>query len=144
MFYRAVDWYYSGSDNGRLTNYIINDAGRAKKAVGTRAMPNWASGARPNPRRSDGTKGWTCTVPSTIDCSKDSSTPPVTTLGNTVPFVPSIDTTGNYHQTAISPIDRGLLRPIYEMVYNHYKFGVVMPAPTRNKPPQRSDRRGPR
>ena len=41
-------------------------------------------------------------------------------MGNDVPFQEYTDTTGNYHYTAIAMNTRGELRPIFEMVYNHY------------------------
>jgi hypothetical protein len=37
-----------------------------------------------------------------------------------VPFVAATDTTGKYTAKAISPKVRGRLRPVYEMVWNHY------------------------
>jgi hypothetical protein len=50
-------------------------------------------------------------------------------LGHDVPFTPHTDTTGKYSWSVISPVGRGKLRPIYEMVWNHYGILKRLPAP---------------
>jgi len=52
-------------------------------------------------------------------------------LGNDVPFEETTDTTGKYHHTSISDIQRGRLsgRPVFQMVYNHYKNRKGMDCP---------------
>jgi hypothetical protein len=52
-------------------------------------------------------------------------------LGHDVPFEETTDTTGKYHHTAISARGRGHFdrRPIFEMVYNHYKHRRGIPCP---------------
>jgi hypothetical protein len=50
-------------------------------------------------------------------------------LGEDVPFVPYVDVTGRYRLKVISSDGRGGLRPIYEMVWNHYENRRGIPAP---------------
>ena len=46
-----------------------------------------------------------------------------------VPFVSHVDTTGKYRHQEIAADGRGHLRPIYEMVWNHYEVRRGIPAP---------------
>jgi len=48
---------------------------------------------------------------------------------DSVPFVPFTDTTGKYRHKRISPDGRNALRPVYEMVWNHYQKRRVVAAP---------------
>ncbi len=50
-------------------------------------------------------------------------------LGEDVPFVPCVDTTGKYRHQKISTMSRRRLRPVYEMVWNHYQVRRGIPAP---------------
>jgi hypothetical protein len=50
-------------------------------------------------------------------------------LGQDVPFVAAVDVTGKYPHQTISADGRGRLRPIYEMVWNHYQNRRNVPAP---------------
>jgi hypothetical protein len=50
-------------------------------------------------------------------------------LGHEVPFVSCTDTTGKYRAKAISAEGRGGLRPVYEMVWNHYQNRRGIQAP---------------
>ncbi len=50
-------------------------------------------------------------------------------LGEDVPFTPHTDKTGEYIHDAISPQGRGRLRPIWEMVLNHYQNRKNLAAP---------------
>ena len=50
-------------------------------------------------------------------------------LGLDVPFAPARDETGKYRAAKISSAHRGELRPVYEMVWNHYEKRRQLPAP---------------
>jgi len=129
IFDRAVDWYQNGTDNGSLSHYVINETGQAQESgrdqshtqlglgyLAQSAEIAWNQGldlyGAVNDRLLDGFE-YTASY----------------NLGNDVPFVETTDTTGKYHHTAISTLERGAFRPIYEMVYNHYKIrrGVDCP-----------------
>jgi len=51
-------------------------------------------------------------------------------LGFDVAFSPDRDKTGKYAHRVISP--RGLLRPVYEQIYNHYVHRRKLALPTRS------------
>lgn len=123
MFDRAVDWFYNGKDNARLTHYVINEAGQCQESgrdqqhtmlglgyLSIVAEIGWNQGldlyAAENNRILAGFE-YTASY----------------NLGNEVPFEETTDTTGKYHHTEISALGRGEFsrRPIFEMVYNHYK-----------------------
>ncbi|MDF7801735.1 alginate lyase family protein [Pontiellaceae bacterium B1224] len=123
MFDRAVDWFYNGKDNARLTNYVINEAGQCQESgrdqqhtmlglgyLSVVAEIGWNQGldlyGAENNRILAGFE-YTASY----------------NLGNEVPFEETTDTTGKYHHTKISEEGRGDFsrRPIFEMVYHHYK-----------------------
>lgn len=123
MFDRAVDWFYNGKDNARLTHYVINEAGQCQESgrdqqhtmlglgyLSVVAEIGWNQGldlyGAENNRILAGFE-YTASY----------------NLGNDVPFEVTTDTTGKYHHTRISSEGRGDFsrRPIFEMVYSHYK-----------------------
>ncbi|MFI5381027.1 MAG: alginate lyase family protein [Tepidisphaerales bacterium] len=121
IFDRAVDYFHNGSGNGRLTHYIINETGQCQESgrdqqhtqlglgqLADACEVGWHQGL--DMYGADGNRllaGFEYTAKYN--------------LGNEVPFVAHTDTTGKYKQTAISTQGRGRLRPIYEMVWNHYQ-----------------------
>lgn len=131
MFDRAVEWFHNGKDNARLTHYVINSAGQCQESgrdqqhtmlglgyLSIVAEIAWNQGvdlySAENNRILAGFE-YTASY----------------NLGNEVPFQETIDTTGKYHHSSISSEGRGRFssRPIFEMVYNHYKYrrGIVCP-----------------
>ena len=123
MFDRAVTWFHQGKDNARLTHYIINAAGQCQESgrdqqhtmlglayLSTVAEMAWQQGldlyAAENNRILSGFE-YTAAY----------------NLGKEVPFEATIDTTGKYRHKRISEEGRGDFsqRPIFEMVYHHYK-----------------------
>jgi hypothetical protein len=50
-------------------------------------------------------------------------------LGESVPFVETLDRTGKYHHFLISTNGRGRFRAVYEEVYNHYANRAGVPTP---------------
>ncbi len=120
IFDRAVEYFYRGEGNGRLTHYIVNpdgqcqesgrDQGHAQLGLGNLAEAceiGWHQqldmyGAAENRLL----KGFEYTARYN--------------LGGDVPFAPHVDTTGKYHAKKVSVERRGTLLPIYEMVWNHY------------------------
>jgi len=129
MFGRAVDWYYSGSDNGRLTNYIINDAGQGQESGRDQGHAQLGIGSAAQAAEIGWNQGLDMYGAVNNRLLAGFEYTASYNLGNTVPFVATVDTTGKYPQTRISAIDRGMLRPIYEMAYNHYKVRRGIPCP---------------
>ncbi len=128
LFARAVEYYYRGEGNGRLTHYIDasgqcqesgRDQGHAQLGLGHLAEAceiGWHQqldmyGAEENRLL----KGFEYTARYN--------------LGGEVPFAPHVDTTGKYRFAKISAQGRGSLLPIYEMVWNHYHHRRGLDAP---------------
>lgn len=129
LFDRAVEYYRHGEGNGRLTHYIINPAGQCQESgrdqqhtqlglahLAAAAEIAWRQGvdlyAEADNRLLAGFE-YTARY----------------NLGHDVPFVPHTDTTGKYTAKHISDHGRGRLRPIYEMVLNHYSSRRGLDAP---------------
>ncbi|MGJ8644068.1 MAG: alginate lyase family protein [Luteolibacter sp.] len=120
IFQRAVDWYHSGKGNARLTHYILNEEGQSQESgrdqqhtqlglgyLAVCAQIGWCQGLDlygANDNRL--LKGFEYTAKYN--------------QGENVPFERTIDVTGKYRHKSISREGRGDLRPIYEMVYQHY------------------------
>jgi hypothetical protein len=117
---RAVDYFKHGSGNGRLTHYVVNDAGQCQESgrdqphaqLGLALLAEcceiaWHQGDDLYGEADNRLlKGFEYTARYN--------------LGEDVPFVAFTDTTGKYSAKKISPQGRGQLRPMYEMVWNHY------------------------
>lgn len=129
MFDRAVDYFHNGAGNGSLTHYIINEAGQCQESgrdqqhtqlglahLGEAAEVAWKQGldlyGAANNRL---LKGFEYTAKYN--------------LGQEVPFEPYKDITGKYQAQVIAEQGRNRLRPIYEMVLNHYEGRKGVPAP---------------
>lgn len=133
IFQRAVDWYYSGKGNARLTHYVINDEGQCQESgrdqqhtqlglgyLAVCAQIGWCQGLDlygANDNRL--LKGFEYTARYN--------------QGEKVSFERTIDTTGKYRHRSISDEGRGGLRPIYEMVYRHYVHEKGLDAPWSQK-----------
>ncbi|HZL21500.1 MAG TPA: alginate lyase family protein [Polyangia bacterium] len=121
MFSRAINWIENGTDDGALTNYVINTEGQCQESGRDQThaqlgLGNLAEASETAWHQEVDLYGLTANrLLAGFEYTASYN------LGNTVPFQSFTDTTGKYPQTAISPIDRGQFRPIYEMVYNHYQ-----------------------
>lgn len=129
LFNRVLDYYQNGKGNGSLTHYIINESGQCEESgrdqthtqLGLAQMAEvcecaWHQGidlygAEDNRLL----KGFEYTAKYN--------------LGNDVPFVPYTDITGHLKAKVISPLTRGKLRPVFEMVLNHYVNRKGLAAP---------------
>ena len=131
MFDRAVNWFKNGKDNARLTNYVINAAGQCQESgrdqqhtmLGLAYLSVVAEMAWNQGIDLYGAKDNRILAGFEYTASYN--------LGNNVPFEETTDTTGKYHHTKISSDGRGDFsnRPIFEMVYNHFKNRRGMDCP---------------
>jgi hypothetical protein len=129
LFDRAVRYFRAGKGNGRLTHYVINDAGQAQESgrdqqhtqLGLALLAEmceiaWNQGADLYGEADNRLlKGFEYTARYN--------------LGQDVPFAACMDTTGKYRHKKISAEGRNALRPVYEMVWNHYQNRRGIPAP---------------
>ena len=129
IFERALHYYVNGAGDGRLTHYIINNAGQCQESgrdqqhtqlglahLGDCCEIAWHQGL--NLYSYDDNlllKGFEYTAKYN--------------LGETVPFVETLDRTGKYHHTKISEKGRGHFRAVYEEIYNAYANRLGIPAP---------------
>lgn len=129
IFDRAIDYYRHGSGNGRLTNYIFNEAGQCQESGRDQQHTQLGLGALADTCEIAWNQGVDLYGDADNRLLKGFEYTARYNLGYDVPFVPHVDTTGKYRHKQISPIGRGRLRPIWEMVFNHYANRRGIPAP---------------
>ncbi len=129
MFDRAVNWYDGGTDNGSLVHYIIDDAGQCQESGRDQQHSQLGIGHLAEASEIGWHQGLDMYGTASDRLLSGFEYTASYNLGNAVPFQAYTDTTGKYPQTAISTMDRGELRPIFEMVYNHYvnRRGIACP-----------------
>jgi hypothetical protein len=129
LFDRAVDYYRHGSGNGRLTNYIFNEAGQCQESGRDQQHTQLGLGALADTCEIAWNQGVDLYGDADNRLLKGFEYTARYNLGQDVPFVPHVDTTGKYRHKQISPLGRGKFRPIWEMVWNHYANRQGIPAP---------------
>jgi hypothetical protein len=130
LFERAVRYYRSGSGNGRLTHYVINETGQCQESGRDQQHTQLGLGLLAEACEIAWSQGVDLYGDSDNRLLKGFEYTARYNLGdNGVPFVPHTDTTGKYRHTRISEEGRGRLRPVYEMVWNHYQRRRGIPAP---------------
>jgi hypothetical protein len=129
MFERALQYYLSGSGNGSITHYVINETGQCQESG--RDQPHTQLGL--------GLLAECCEVAwcQGIDLYGEADNRLLKgyeytskyNLGEDVPFTPYTDVTGVYKHKTISPKGRGEFRAVYEIAWNHYhhRKGLEMP-----------------
>jgi len=133
IFERALRYYVNGAGDGRLTYYVINDAGQCQESgrdqqhtqlglahLGDCCEIAWHQGLDLYSHADNRLlKGFEYTAKYN--------------LGEAVPFVETLDRSGKYHHTVISIQGRGNLRPVYEQIFNHYVNRAGLAAPWTQK-----------
>jgi hypothetical protein len=120
MFERAIDWYSNGTDNGSVIHYVINETGQVQESGRDQTHTQLGLGFLAEAAEIAWHQGIDLYGAFDNRLLKGFEYTASYNLGNDVPFEEFTDTTGKYHQTAISADTRGAFRPIFEMVYNHY------------------------
>lgn len=133
MFERALRYYVDGAGDGRLTHYIINAEGQCQESG--RDMPHTQLGLAH--------LGDCCEIAwhQGLDLYGYADNRLLHgfeytaryNLGESVPFVETLDRTGKYHHTVIATMGRGNLRPVFEQIYNHYVNRVGLAAPSTQR-----------
>jgi hypothetical protein len=129
MFDRGVDYYRNGQGNGRLTNYVINEAGQCQESGRDQAHTQLGLGLLAAACEVAWNQGVDLYGEADNRLLKGFEYTARYNVGDDVPFVPHVDTTGRYRHKVISAESRGALRPVYEMVLNHYENRRGIPAP---------------
>jgi len=129
LFNRSLDYYYNGSSDGALTNYVINTSGETQESGRDQAHTQLGIGNLAEVAEVAWAQGFDLYAAQNNRLLAGFEYVASYNLGNTVPFVPMVDTTGKYRHNTISSDQRGAFRPIYEMVYNHYARRKDLSAP---------------
>ena len=130
LFDRAVRYFRSGKGNGRLVNYVFNDAGQCQESGRDQQHTQLGLGLLAEACEVAWSQGLDLYGEADSRLLKGFEYTARYNLGDDrVPFVPHTDTTGKYRHKSISSDGRGTLRPIYEMVWNHYQNRRGIPAP---------------
>ncbi len=131
MFDRAVDWFHNGRDNARLTHYVINAAGQCQESGRDQQHAMLGLGYLSVVAEIGWNQGLDLYGAEDNRILAGFEYTASYNLGNNVPFQETTDTTGKYHHKSISSKGRGRFsgRPIFEMVYNHYKQRRGMTCP---------------
>ncbi|MEA3208088.1 MAG: hypothetical protein QOE70_1145 [Chthoniobacter sp.] len=129
LFERAVGYYRNGEGNGRLTHYVINESGQCQESGRDQQHTQLGLAVLAQACEIAWHQGVDLYAEADNRLLKGFEYTAQYNLGSDVPFVPSVDTTGKYRPKKISIEGRGNLRPIYEMVWNHYQVRRGIPAP---------------
>lgn len=121
IFDRGVTYFREGEGNGRLTHYVINAAGQCQESGRDQQHTQLGLGHLAEAAEVAYNQGVDLYSHADNRLLAGFEYTAKYNLGEDVPFAPHTDTTGKYRHTAgVSDEGRGRLRPIYEMVFNHY------------------------
>jgi Alginate lyase len=143
VFDRGVEYFQHGTGNGRLTHYIINDSGQCQESGRDQGHTQLGLGQLADACEIGWNQGIDLygTAENRLLAGFEYTAKYL--LGEDVPFVPFTDTTGKYSATSISTRSRSRIRPIYEMVWNHYECRRGIAAPYTRKLAQQIRPEGP-
>ena len=129
LFDRAADYLRSGKGNGRLTHYVFDASGQCQESGRDQTHTQLGLGALAEACEIAWNQGVDLYGEADNRLLKGFEYTARYNLGQDVPFVTHVDTTGKYRHEKISTLQRGKLRPVYEMVWNHYenRRGIAAP-----------------
>lgn len=130
MYNRSVQFYLHGRDNGTIENYIDSETGQIQESGRDQGHAQLGIGALATICEIVHNQGDDLYGALNNRLLKGFEYVAKYNLGNDVPFKKWKDVTAKYSSwETISPIQRGVFMPIYEMVYNHYvnRRGLKMP-----------------
>jgi hypothetical protein len=134
LFDRAVRYYRLGKGNGRLINYVFNEDGQCQESGRDQQHTQLGLALLAEACEVAWSQGLDLYGEADSRLLKGFEYTARYNLGDdSVPFVPHTDTTGKYRHKQVSADGRGSLRPVYEMVWNHYQNRRGMPAPFTRK-----------
>jgi hypothetical protein len=129
LFEQALGYYRTGKGNGSLTHYVINGSGQCQESGRDQQHTQLGLALLAQTCEIAWHQGIDLYAEAESRLLKGFEYAAKYNLGFEVPFVPCVDTTGKYRHKQISTEGRGKLRPIYEMVWNHYQVRQGIPAP---------------
>lgn len=126
MFDKAVEYYNNGEGNGRLTYYVINEAGQCQESGRDQAHTQFGLGCLAEACEVAYNQGVDLYGAKENRLFKGFEYTAKYNLGFDVPFQTWLDRTGKYHHTEIASHDRGYFRGVWELVINHYENRMDM------------------
>ncbi len=120
LFDRAADYFRHGQGNGMITHYVFNEAGQCQESGRDQQHTQLGLGELAEACEVAWHQGVDLYGEADNRLLKGFEYTAKYNLGNEVAFVPDVDTTGKYKHKKISVEGRNTLRPVYEMVLNHY------------------------
>lgn len=121
MFERAVNYFYKGEGNGRLTHYIINEAGQCQESGRDQAHTQFGLGCLAEACEVGFNQGLDMYGAENNRLLAGFEYTAKYNLGFDVPFREWLDRTGKYHHTSIASHDRGRFRGVFEIALAHYQ-----------------------
>ncbi len=129
VFERAVRYYLDGAGNGRLTYYVVNEDGQGQESSRDQGHAMLGIGLLAEAAQIGWNQGANLFQAANNRLLKGFEYTASYNLGNTVPYTLYLDRSGKYgaggstnNFTDISSDGRGVYRPIFEMVWNHYLY----------------------
>jgi hypothetical protein len=129
LYDRAVDYFRHGKGNGRLTHYVFDETGQCQESGRDQQHTQLGLGLLAEACEIAWHQGLDLYGEAGNRVLRGFEYTARYNLGGDVPFAPHTDITGKYRHKKISPEGRGTLRPIYEMVWNHYGMRRNLDAP---------------
>lgn len=126
---RALGHAMEGPGNGRLTHYVVNESGQCQESGRDQHHTQLGLGHLAEACEIAWNQGIDLYGAADRRLLLGFEYTARYNLGEAVPFVEAVDTSGKYRARRISSDGRGELRPIYEMVWNHYENRRGIPAP---------------
>ena len=121
MFDKAVNYFYKGEGNGRLTYYIINEAGQCQETGRDQGHTQFGLGCLAEACEVGYNQGFDMYGAENNRLLAGFEYTAKYNLGFDVPFQEWLDRTGKYHHLKIADQDRGRFRGVYEIVLAHYQ-----------------------
>ena len=121
LFDRAFNYFNQGEGNGRLINYVINEAGQCQESGRDQAHTQFGLGCLAEACEVGYNQGLDMYGAENNRLLAGFEYTARYNLGFDVPFQEWVDKTGKYHHTVIASHDRGRFRGVFEIVLAHYQ-----------------------
>jgi hypothetical protein len=129
IYERALQYYVNGGGNGRLTHYVINEAGQVQETGRDQAHTQLGIALLSDCCEMAWHQGLDLYGYANNRLLKGFEYTAKYNLNNDVPFTHELDRTGKYEHVKPSEQSRGDLRAVYEQIYNHYVNRMGLSAP---------------
>lgn len=143
IFESGIEYYRNGKGNGRLEHYVINESGQSQESGRDQQHTQLGLGHLAEAAEIAFQQGIDLYSLHDNRLLAGFEYAAKYNLGEEVPFVSHVDTTGKYRHKSISEKGRGELRPIYEMVLNHYGNRKKLDCPNVRKAVEKTCPEGP-